>query len=116
MKQVLLAQAEAEKIRKIGEAEAAVIEARARDFPDPGIEPGSPTFQAESLPSEPPGKLPKLSLASLKQGASPRPTCQCQGTQHTILSQVQEARADDRTQVIRREGTRVYLWLILVHV
>ena len=33
------------------------------------------------------------------QGASPRPTCQCQGTQHTILSQVQEARADDRTQV-----------------
>lgn len=33
------------------------------------------------------------------QGASPRLTCQCQGTQHTILSQVQQARADDRTQV-----------------
>lgn len=30
MKQVLLAQAEAEKIRKIGEAEAAVIEARGK--------------------------------------------------------------------------------------
>ena len=27
-----------------------------RDFPDPGIEPGSPALQADSLPSEPPGK------------------------------------------------------------
>ena len=26
------------------------------DLPDPGIEPGSPALQAESLPSEPPGK------------------------------------------------------------
>ena len=26
------------------------------DLPDPGFEPGSPTLQAESLPSEPPGK------------------------------------------------------------
>ena len=26
------------------------------DFPDPGIEPGSPALQADSLPSEPPGK------------------------------------------------------------
>ena len=26
------------------------------DLPDPGIEPGSPTFQADALPSEPPGK------------------------------------------------------------
>ena len=26
-----------------------------RDFPNPGIEPGSPTLQADSLPSEPPG-------------------------------------------------------------
>ena len=25
-------------------------------LPDPEIEPGSPTFQADSLPSEPPGK------------------------------------------------------------
>ena len=29
-----------------------------RDLPDPGIEPGSPTLQADSLPSEPPGKPP----------------------------------------------------------
>ena len=28
------------------------------DLPDPGIEPGSPALQAESLPSEPPAKLP----------------------------------------------------------
>jgi len=26
------------------------------DLPDAGIEPGSPTLQADSLPSEPPGK------------------------------------------------------------
>ena len=26
------------------------------DLPDPGIEPGSPTLQADVLPSEPPGK------------------------------------------------------------
>ena len=26
------------------------------DLPDPGIEPESPTLQADSLPSEPPGK------------------------------------------------------------
>ena len=27
------------------------------DLTDPGIEPGSPAFQADSLPSEPPGVL-----------------------------------------------------------
>ena len=27
------------------------------DFPDPGIESGSPALQADALPSEPPGKL-----------------------------------------------------------
>ena len=27
------------------------------DLPDPGIEPGSPTLQADALPSKPPGKL-----------------------------------------------------------
>ena len=27
------------------------------DLPDPGIEPGSPSLQADALPSEPPGKL-----------------------------------------------------------
>ena len=28
-----------------------------RDLPDPGIEPGSPGLQADSLPSEPPRRL-----------------------------------------------------------
>ena len=28
-----------------------------RDLPKPGIKPGSPTLQADSLPSDPPGKL-----------------------------------------------------------
>ena len=37
------------------------------DLPNPGIEPGSPTLQADALPSEPPGKiyprhLPKLTI------------------------------------------------------
>ena len=27
-----------------------------RDLPNPGIEPGSPSLQADALPSEPPGK------------------------------------------------------------
>ena len=30
-----------------------------RDLPDPGIEAGSPAMQADSLPSEPPGKPDK---------------------------------------------------------
>ena len=29
------------------------------NLPDPGIEPGSPALQADSLPSEPPGKPPE---------------------------------------------------------
>ena len=29
------------------------------DLPDPGIEPAVPALQADSLPSEPPGKPPK---------------------------------------------------------
>ena len=28
-----------------------------RDLPNPGMEPGSPALQADSLPSEPPGNL-----------------------------------------------------------
>ena len=35
------------------------------DLPDPGIEPGSPTLQADSLPSEPPQKLGLVVLNSL---------------------------------------------------
>ena len=31
------------------------------DFPDPAIKPGSPTLQADALPSEPPEK-PKINL------------------------------------------------------
>ena len=33
------------------------------DLPDPGIEPGSPALQADSLSSEPPGK-PKRGIAA----------------------------------------------------
>ena len=34
------------------------------DLPDPGIEPGSPALQADSLPSEPPGKAYDLIVCS----------------------------------------------------
>ena len=34
------------------------------DLPDPGVEPGSPTLQAEALPSEPPGKEAVLEVLS----------------------------------------------------
>ena len=33
------------------------------DLPDPGIEPGSPALQADSLPFEPPGK-PRITIWS----------------------------------------------------
>ena len=32
------------------------------DLPNPGIEPGSPTLQADTLPSEPPGKSTHIFL------------------------------------------------------
>ena len=35
------------------------------DLPDPGIEPGSPALQADSLPSEPPGKPLQLGVLLL---------------------------------------------------
>ena len=35
------------------------------DIPDPGIEPRSPIFQADSLPSEPPGKPKNTRVGSL---------------------------------------------------
>ena len=35
------------------------------DLPDPGIEPGFPALQADSLPSEPPGKPNCLYLYTL---------------------------------------------------
>ena len=35
------------------------------DLPDPGIEPGSPEFQADALTSEPPGKPPLRHTLSL---------------------------------------------------
>ena len=36
------------------------------DLPDPGIEPGSPALQADSLPSEPPGEPQLISRQSAK--------------------------------------------------
>ena len=39
------------------------------DLPDPGIEPGSPAFQADALTSEPPGK-PRSRRGGIKRGES----------------------------------------------
>ena len=53
------------------------------DLPNPGIEPGSPALQTDTLPSEPPGK-PKV--YSLKESQMP-PTKQMYNTalaQHTL--------------------------------
>ena len=36
------------------------------DLPYPGIKPGSPTLQAEALPSEPPGKPPTVWMSTAK--------------------------------------------------
>ena len=36
------------------------------DLPNPGIEPGSPALQADSLPAEPPGKPSHLILSNIK--------------------------------------------------
>ena len=44
-----------------------------RDLPDPGIEPGSPAFQADALPSEPPGKHTILCPTSLTYSTSLHP-------------------------------------------
>jgi len=38
-----------------------------RDLPDPGMGPGSPAFQADTLTSEPPGKLLEIELFPLKE-------------------------------------------------
>ena len=43
-----------------------------RDFPNPGIEPGSPTLQADALLSEPPGKPQKMSIISPFSDALPQ--------------------------------------------
>ena len=52
------------------------------DLPSPGIEPRSPTLQADSLPSEPPGKPKNIVVGSLSllQGGFPT-----QGSNQGIL-------------------------------
>ena len=45
------------------------------DFPDPGIEPGSPALQVESVPSEPPGNLRGKNGAKGKGGLHPGGPC-----------------------------------------
>ena len=44
-----------------------------RDLPNPGIEPRSPALQADSLPSEPPGKPKNTGVGSLSLFQLPNP-------------------------------------------
>ena len=52
------------------------------DLPNPGIEPRSPTLQAESLPSEPPGKTLTLS----RKGYLPSQHTQCENKSNIFKS------------------------------
>ena len=46
------------------------------DLPNPGIKPGSPTLQADSLPAEPPGKALDMQEAGLNPcGLAPGLPC-----------------------------------------
>ena len=51
----------------------------AGNLPDPGIEPGSPVLQADSLLSEPPGKLHDNKLRLLDQKS------EVEAGKHTLL-------------------------------
>ena len=45
------------------------------DVPNPGIEPGSPALQVDSLPSEPPGKpFNRVAAAAAAKSLQSRPT------------------------------------------
>ena len=46
-----------------------------RDLPDPGIEPRSPALQADSLPSQPPGKLKKTGKTQISDSSSDPSNC-----------------------------------------
>ena len=50
-----------------------VVMSSSRDLPNPGMKPGSPTLQADSLQSEPPGKPKNTGVGSLSllQGIFP---------------------------------------------
>ena len=58
------------------------------DLPDPGIEPGSPALQADSLMSEPPGKplLLHWQADSLSSEPSRKPVTEVRGYQFSSHS------------------------------
>ena len=45
------------------------------DLPNPGIEPASPALQADSLPSQPPGKLKKTGKTQIGDSSSDPSNC-----------------------------------------
>ena len=72
------------------------------DRPNPGIEPGSPAFQADALPSEPPGKSCSITRAA-----------ECLGSQDTwLLGLALTPAAWLRANHITSLGLRVHTWTI----
>ena len=73
-----------------------------RDLPNPGIEPSSPALQADSLPSEPPGKPKNTGVGSLSlfQGIFPAQELN-QGLLHCkwILYQLSYQRSPIRSHI-----------------
>ena len=63
------------------------------DLPDPGIEPGSPALQEDSLPSEPPGKCGGLSSGNWVEGTLSGPRRQ-DGEALAVITVHQTSSAD----------------------
>ena len=97
------------------------------DLPDPGIEPRSPGVQADSLPSEPPGKplikhgqkhpqgvlLPWTRHLALRKGLGHRKASALTGKGHTFSARTYSAghgRQPARTAPIWAQGRQVPLW------
>ena len=73
------------------------------DLPDPGIEPGSPTLEADALTSEPPGKpnnpaIPLLSMSPEKPELKKTHVPQC-SLQHYLQQLGRGSNLDVRWQM-----------------
>ena len=70
------------------------------DLPNPGIEPGSPTLQADSLPSEPPGKS---HIVIVKRHGPPRSAA--------FLTDFVSVLSRKCRRSLRENGYLCYIWL-----
>ena len=61
------------------------------DLPDPGIEPGSPAFQADALTSEPPGKVQSFKTEPGRQRKHEQTNYKHQNSNYDLKTQDQMA-------------------------